>query len=76
MKEKKNEVVKGISRKIFRRIALESCPTIHLGGGPMTVSENYPTIHLGGLSNRFFQNSVVCFREPKPFVSKTVFSHT
>ena len=39
-------VVKGISRKIFRRIALESCPTVHLGGGPMTVSENYPTIHL------------------------------
>ena len=35
-------VVKGISRKIFRRIALESCPTVHLGGGPMTVSKNYP----------------------------------
>ena len=25
-------VVKGISRKIFRRIALESGPTVHLGG--------------------------------------------
>ena len=46
-------VVKGISKKIFRRIALESCPTIHLGGGPITISENYPTIHLGGLSNIF-----------------------
>ena len=44
-------IVKGISRKIFRRIALESYPTVHLGGGPMTVSENYPSIHLGGLSN-------------------------
>ena len=68
-------VVKGISRKIFRRIALESCPTVHLGGGPMTVSENYPAIHLGGLSNRFYRNSIICFREQKPFVLKIVFSH-
>ena len=66
-------VMKGISRKIFRRLALESCPTVHLGGGPMTVSENYPAIHLGGLSNRFYRNSVVRFREQKPFVLKTVF---
>ena len=66
-------VVKGISRKIFQRIALESCPTVHLGGGPMTVSENYPVIRLGGLSNRFYQNSVVSFQEQKPFVLKTVF---
>ena len=69
-------VVKGISRKIFQRIALESCPTVHLGGGLMTVSENHPAIHLGGLSNRFYQNSVVRFREQKPFVLKTAFSHT
>ena len=55
-------VVKGISRKIFRRIALESCPTVHLRGGPMTVSEDYLAIRLGGLSNRFFRNLVVCFR--------------
>ena len=54
-------VVKGISRKIFRRIALESCPTVHLRGGPMTVSENYPVIHLGGLSNRFYRKSVYVF---------------
>ena len=33
--------------------------------GPMTVSENYPAIHLGGLSNRFYRNSIVCFREQK-----------
>ena len=46
-------VVKGISRKIFRRIALESGPTVHLGGGPMTVRKNDPAIHLGGLSNIF-----------------------
>ena len=48
-------VVKGISRKIFQRIALESCPTVHLGGGPMTVSKNYPAIHLGELSNIFIE---------------------
>ena len=66
-------VVKGISRNIFRSIALESCPTVHLEGGPMTVSENYLAIRLGGLSNRFYRNSVVCFQEQKPFVLKTVF---
>ena len=31
---KMKTVVKGISRKIFRRIALESCPTVHLGADP------------------------------------------
>ena len=66
-------VVKEISRKIFRRIALESCPTVHLGGEPMTVLENYPAIHLGGLSNRFYRKSVVRFRDEKPFIFKTVF---
>ena len=44
-------VVKRISMKIFRRIALESGPTVHLGGGPMTVRKNDLVIHLGGLSN-------------------------
>ena len=39
----------------------------------MTVSENYPAIHLRGLSNRFYQNSVVCFQEQKPFVLKQCF---
>ena len=68
--------VTGISRKIFQRIALESCPTVHLGGGPMIVLEDYTAIRLGGLSNRFYRNPVVCFREQKPFVLKTViFSH-
>ena len=39
----------------------------------MTVLENYPAIHLGGLSNIFYRNSVVSFREQKAFVLKTVF---
>ena len=46
-------VVKGISMKIFRRIALESGPTVHLGGEPMTGRKNDPAIHLEGLSNIF-----------------------
>ena len=37
----------------FPKNALESGPTVHLGGGPMTVSEDYPVIHLRGLSNIF-----------------------
>ena len=41
-------VVKEISRKIFRRITLESGPIVHLGGGPMTVRKNDPAIRLGG----------------------------
>ena len=60
-------VVKGISKKIFQRISLKSCPTVHLGGGPMTVSNNYPAIRLGGLSNRFYRNLIVSFREEKTF---------
>ena len=73
---KKTWLLNGFERKIFRRIALENCPTVHLGGRPMTVSESYPAIHLGGLSNRFYRNSVLCFQEQKSFVLKTVFSHT
>ena len=52
-KRKMKTIEKGISRKIFRIIALESGPTVHLGGGAMTVRKNYPEIHLGGLSNVF-----------------------
>ena len=55
MKRKVKMVAKGISRKIFRRIALESGPTVHLGGGPMTVRKNDLAIHLGGLSNIFIE---------------------
>ena len=55
IERKMKTVVKGISRKIFRRIALESGPTVHLRGGPMTVQKNDPAIHLGGLSNIFIE---------------------
>ena len=53
MKRKVKIVVKGISRKIFRRIALESGPTVHLGGKPLTLRKNDPEIRLGGQSNIF-----------------------
>ena len=53
IERKMKTVVKGISRKIFRRIALESGPTVHFGGGPMTVRKNDSAIHLRGLSNIF-----------------------
>ena len=39
----------------------------------MIVSESCPAIHLGGLSNRFYQNSVLCFQEQKSFVCKQCF---
>ena len=48
IERKMKRVAKGISRKIFRRIALESGPIVHLGGRPMIVRKNYPAIHLRG----------------------------
>ena len=53
IERKMKTIVKGISRKNSQRIALESGPTVHLGGGPMTVRKNDPAIHLRGLSNIF-----------------------
>ena len=66
-------IVKGISRKIFRRIALESCPTVHLGGGPMTVFWRIPSNSPQRVVQYIYRNSVVSFREQKTFVLKTVF---
>ena len=47
---------------------LGDCPTIHFGGFRRVIQH----IRLGGLSNKFYRNSVVSFREKKPFVLKTV----
>ena len=49
------------------------CPTIHVRGAHELFRRVIQQIHLGGLSNRFYQNSVVCFLEQKPFVLKIVF---
>ena len=45
-------LTQNLYQKIVLRIALESCPTVHIGGCTMTVSESCPTIHLGGLSTK------------------------
>ena len=48
MKEKIENGCERNFKEDFRRIALESGPTVHLGGGPMTVRKNYPAIRFGG----------------------------
>ena len=51
---------------------LGDCPTIHVGGAHELFQRVIQQIHLGGLSNKFYRNSVVCFREQKDFVLKTI----
>ena len=66
----------GCQMNLIRRISLESYPTVHLGGGPMTVSESYPAIHLGGLSNRILLENGIMFSRIKTFCfENSVFSH-
>ena len=72
IERKMKTVVKRISRKIFRIIALESGLTVHLGGGPMTVRKNYPEF-ASEVVQYIYRNSVVCFQERKAFVLKPVF---
>ena len=52
---------------------LEDCLTIHVGGAYELFRMIIQQIRLGGLSNKFYQNLVVSFREQKAFVLKTVF---
>ena len=62
-------------RKIFRRIALESCPTVHIGGRPMTVSESYPAIYLGGCPIDFTETQYYVFKNKNLLFENNVFSH-
>ena len=48
------------------------CPTIHVGGAHELFQRVIQQIRLGGLSNKFYRNSLVSFREQKAFVLKTV----
>ena len=48
------------------------CPTIHVGGAYELFMRVIQQIRLGGLSNKFYRNLVVSFREQKTFVLKTV----
>ena len=52
---------------------LGDCPTIHVGGAHEFFRRVIQHICLRGLSNKFYRNSVVSFREQKGFVLKTVF---
>ena len=52
---------------------LGDCPTIHIGGAHQLFRRVIQHIRLGGLSNKFYRNSVVIFREEKAFVLKTGF---
>ena len=49
------------------------CPIIHVGGAHELFRRIIQQICLVGLSNKFYRNSVVSFREQKAFVLKTVF---
>ena len=51
---------------------LGDCPTIHVGGVHELFQRVIQQIRLEGLSNKFYRNSVVSFREQKAFVLKTV----
>ena len=51
---------------------LGDCPTIHVGGAHELFRRVIQQIHLGGLSNKFYQNSIVSFREQKAFILKIV----
>ena len=51
---------------------LKDCPTIHVGGAHELFRRVIQQILLGGLSNKFYRNSVVSFREQRDFVLKTV----
>ena len=50
----------------------EDCPTIHVRGAHELFRRVIQRIRLGGLSNKFYRNLVVSFREQKAFVLKTV----
>ena len=52
---------------------LGDCLTIHLGGAHELFQRIIQHIRLGGLSNKFYRNPVVSFREQEAFVLKTVF---
>ena len=51
---------------------LGDCPTIDVGGAHKLFRRVIQQIRLGELSNKFYRNSVVSFREQKAFVLKTM----
>ena len=51
---------------------LGGCPTIHIRGAHELFWRVIQHIRLGWLSNKFYRNSVISFREQKAFVLKIV----
>ena len=51
---------------------LGGCPTIHVRGAHELFRRVIQQIRLRRLSNKFYRNSVVSFREQKAFVLKTI----
>ena len=51
---------------------LGDCPTIHIEWAHELFRRIIQQIRLGGLSNKFYRNLVVSFREQKTFVLKIV----
>ena len=54
---------------------LGDCPTIHVAGAHKLFRMVIQHIRIGGLSNKFYRNSVVSFREQEAFVLKIVILH-
>ena len=77
MKEKRktNMVVKGISMEDFPENCVGRWSNNLTSEEPMNCSESSPTNSPRRVVQYFYRNSVVCFREQKVFVLKTVFSH-
>ena len=71
--DKRKWLWKEFQWKIFWRIGLGDCLTIHVRGAHELFRRVIQQIRLKGLSNRFYRNSVVCFREQKSFVLKTAY---
>ena len=61
MKRKVKTIVKGISRKIFRRIALESGPTVHPGKIIQQFASEGSPIYLPKLDGVFSRIKSFCF---------------
>ena len=60
-KNKKENIVKGISTEGFVVNCVGRLSTIHVKGAQELFGRVIQQIRLGGLSNKFYRNSVVCF---------------
>ena len=73
LKEKWNMIVKGISIEDFPENWVGKWSNRSLRMRTMIVLESFPTDLTRRVVQYFYQNSVVCFREPKAFFLKRYF---